>query len=285
MRVLVWVIGLAGMIAPGVVLGQSAAPASPMQMETRDELVAKLNAEQKKVFDETSKAFGEKKYREALTGFKELLGVLPADVMLSKFASESALNAGDKEFALKTLKPIAAANPDDWQVAALLTRACAESGDATCRDAGIAHMLDLRQRGLTPLGLRDYVVEHVKVGEKTLIIRTSLEPWGGYHVYAVGQLADSDGRVSFRVALESGDFDQPAFAKEHPEEAAKGMRRFSLDGYQDSGVNSNGQKTQTHITFKFIDGQPTYAQVREDFVKIAEGKMQALSSRAGVVVP
>jgi hypothetical protein len=273
------------MIAPGIALGQSTAPAAPIQMETRDELITKLNGEQKKVLDAATKAFGEKKFPEALAGFKELMGVLQGDVMLSKFASESALNAGDKEFALKTLRPIASANPDDWQAAALLTRACAESGDATCRDAGIAHMLDLRHRGLTPQGLRDYVVENVKVGEKTLIIRTSLEPWGGYHVYAMGQLADSDGRIAFRVALESGDFDQPEFAKVHPEEAAKGMRRFSLDGYQDSGVNSNGQKTQTHFTYKFLDGQPTYAQVREDFVEIAEGKTKAMSSRAGVVVP
>jgi hypothetical protein len=300
--ILCWAIAVAGSVAPAMVLGQSApaagpttggasgaapaaAPAMPVRMETRDELLAKLNAEQKQKFDEASKAFGAKQYADAATGFKELLVAVPGDSMLAKFASEASLNAGDAEFALKTLKPLSAANPDDWQMAALLTRACAESGDAACRDAGIAHMLDLRKRGLTPLGLREYVVERVKVGDKTLVIRTALEPYSGYHVYATGQIQDSDGKIAFHIALESGDFDQAPFAKEHPEEAAKGMRRFSLDGYQDTGVNSNGQKTQTHYTFKFLDGQPPYAQVREEFLEIAEGKTKAMSSRAGLIVP
>ncbi len=37
------VIGLFGMIAPGMAFGQSA-PAAPVQMKTRDELVVKLSA-------------------------------------------------------------------------------------------------------------------------------------------------------------------------------------------------------------------------------------------------
>jgi hypothetical protein len=39
------------------------------------------------------------------------------------------------------------------------------------------------------------------------------------------------------------------------------------------------------MTYKFLDGQPTYAQVREEFIKIAEGATKALSSRTGLVVP
>jgi hypothetical protein len=265
--------------------GASAPPGAPVKLETRDELMAKMNDVQKQKFEEAGKAFGAQKYTDALAGFKQLLSELPGDTMLSKFASEAALNGGDTGFALATLKPLAAANPDDWQAAALLTRAYAESGDAAGRDTGIAHMLDLRHKGATPPGLRDYVVEFVKIGDKTLIIRTSLEPWGGYHVYAVGQLADSDGKVSFRVALESDDVDQVSFAKEHPQEAAKGMRRFSLDGYTDSGVNTNGQKTQSQSLYKFMDGQPSYAVLREEFIQIAKGVTKGQAGREGLVVP
>jgi hypothetical protein len=286
-------VALIGMTLGQIAYAQSAAPpgataappAAPVKLETRDELMAKMNDAQKHKFDEAGKAFGAQKYTEALETFKQLLGELPGDAMLSKFASEAALNSGDTGFAITTLKPLAAANPDDWQAAALLTRAYAESGDAAARDAGIAHMLDLRQKGATPPGLRDYVVERVKLGDKTLIIRTSLEPWGGYHVYAIGQLADSDGKVSFRVALESDDVDQVSFAKEHPQEAAKGMRRFSLDGYTDSGVNSNGQKTQSQSLYKFMDGQPSYATLREEFIQIAKGATKGQAGREGLVVP
>jgi hypothetical protein len=107
-----------------------------------------------------------------------------------------------------------ASDPDDWQTTALLTRARAESGDIVCRYAGIAHMLDLKRRGITPPGMRDYVVEHVKVREKTVIIKTSLEPWGGYHVYAIGQVTESGGRIFFRIALESDDADKMKRQKE-----------------------------------------------------------------------
>src|SRR5207244_12939389 len=98
---------------------------------------------------------------------------------------------------------LAQADPDDWQAAALLTRACAESGDMSCRDSGMVHMLDLHRRGITPPNMQQYVVERVKTGENILLIRMSLEPWGRYKVYALGQLFNSEGKTLFRVTLES----------------------------------------------------------------------------------
>jgi hypothetical protein len=285
----IFVVGFAlSMFLPESVFAQNTAtsPAAPVsQRETTEGLVAKLNPQQKQRFDEAGKLFGGQHYAEALPIYKQLLVELPADAMLSKFASEAAVNSGDAGYALTTLKPLAAADPDDWQFAALLTRACAESGDTACRDSGIAHMLDLRHRGVTPLGMRDYIVERVKVGENTLIIRTSLEPWGNYKIYAMGQVLNSSGLRFLHASLESSDFDQPLFAKEHPEEAAKGIRRFSLDGYLETGTNGQGQRTQTHVTYKFFDGQPSYATLREDFIQIAGGKAVPLSSRPGLVVP
>jgi hypothetical protein len=250
-------------------------------IETRDELLSKLNEGQKKQFDDATKAFDERKYGDALNLFKDLLWTVPNDPVLSKFASEAALNSGDNEFSLKAIKPVAAANPDDWQAAALLTRAFAQSGDAKGRDAGIAQMMELKQKGSVPQRVRDYVVEQVKLEDKTLSIRTSLTPWGQFHVYAIGELTDADGARVLRVALESDDVDQVSFAKEHPDEAAKGQRRFSLDGYQESAPNDQGQRTTTHSTYKFLDGQPTYAEIREEFIKIAQGQIRALSSTQG----
>ena len=94
---------------------------------------------------------------------------------------------------------IAQARPDDWQAAVLLTRACAEAGDKTCRDAGITHMLDLHKRNLTPPHMQQYVVERIGVGQKTLVINTSLEPWGHYHVFNYAQIYDESGHLQLRV--------------------------------------------------------------------------------------
>jgi hypothetical protein len=63
------------------------------------------------------------------------------------------------------------------------------------------------------------------------------------------------------------------------------MRSFSLDAYRETGLNNKGQRTQTHFTFKFFDGQPSYATVRDEFLKVANGTTQPVSSTSGLIVP
>src|SRR2546430_621739 len=190
-------------------------PTSPVpQRESIQELLNRLTPQQKQQFDNAGKSYKENQFVEAFAIYKRLLTELSGDAILSKFASEAGLNSGDQSFALTILKPLAQADPDDWQAAAPLTRACAESGDMSCRDSGMVHMLDLHRRGITPPNMQQYVVERVKTGENILLIRMSLEPWGRYKVYALGQLFNSEGKMLFRVTLESNDTDQPLFAKE-----------------------------------------------------------------------
>jgi len=258
--------------------------ASPHR-ETTQDLIAKLNPQQKELFDNAGKAYGEHRYADSLAIHQLLLKDFPGDPILLKFACEDALNNGDAAFAVKALQPIAQADPDDWQAAAMLTRACAESGDTSCRDAGIAHMLDLHQRGITPPRFLQYAVENVKLGENTMLISTSLVPWGYYKIYANGKVFDSTGKLFLSITLESNDMDQPGFAKEHPDEAAKGMRSFSLDAYRETGLNEKGQRTQTHYTFKFFVGQPSYATIRDEFLKVANGTTSPVSSTSGLIVP
>jgi hypothetical protein len=264
---------------------QANAGGAPAQRETTQDLMAKLNPQQKQQFDDASKAFGQKQYADSLALHQALLKDFPADPILLKFAGEDELANGDAATAMAALKPLAQADPDDWQAAAMLTRACAEAGDARCRDAQIAHMLDLHARGITPPRLQQYEVESVKVGDNTLAINTSLVPWGNYKVYALGRLTDSTGKLLFRITLESSDFDQPGFAKEHPEDAAKGRRRFSIDTYKETGTDSSGNRSETQGLYKFIDGQPSYAAIRADFLKIADGQGSPLAGRTNLKVP
>jgi hypothetical protein len=198
---------------------------------------------------------------------------------LSKFAAESALNAGDEKFALDILQPVAQSNRDDWQATALLARTYAAMGDIKSRDVAMGHMLQLRQKGVTPPNMEAYILERVKIGDGTLVIRPSLVPWGPYKVYFLGQLMNAQGQIVLRLTLESPDSDQDLFAKQHPKEAAAGLRLFSMDGYQQTGPN-----TQTHMTFGFYTGEPSYDTVREKFVAIAERKESPMSSRSGLPV-
>lgn len=47
----------------------------------------------------------------------------------------------------------------------------------------------------------------------------------------------------------------------------------------------SGQRTQTHYTYFYFVGEPSYDVVREKFFSIAQGKAVPLSARTGLVVP
>jgi hypothetical protein len=265
--------------------GQSNSVSNHVPSESVADLVARLNPSQKQQFDDARTAYQQKRFVDCMAIHKLLLKDFPGDPILLKFASQAAIEAGDSRFATDALKPISLADPQDWQAAVLLARACAESGDVSCRDAQIAHVLELHTQGVIPAQLREFVVERVKLGDKTLLFNNSIVPWGQYKVSAVGDVKDSTGKLLMTISLESSDFDQAPFAKDHPDEAAKGTRMFSLDAYRETGLNSNGQRTQTHFTFKFFTGQPAYSTVREEFINVANGKSAPISSRTGLVVP
>lgn len=84
-------------------------------------------------------------------------------------------------------------------------------------------------------------------------------------------LYDQSGKQVYRISLESADFDQPNFAKENPDLAAKGLRLFSIDAYGPDIQMANGQTTQDHATFGFYDGKPDYDTYRARVIEIAGG--------------
>jgi hypothetical protein len=272
-------------LLPRICFAQTSQAPAVAHRESTQEFIAKLNPQQKQQFDDAAAAYKAQRPFDAAVIYRSLLNDFPGDPILLKFASQNLIRGGASSIAVDLLKPLAQADPDDWQAASLLTRACAEVGDKPCRDAGIAHMLDLHSRGLTPQQMQDYVVEDVKQGDNTIQIFTSLVPWGMYHVYAVGRVTDSAGKLFLSITLESNDFDQPGFAKDHPDQAGKGMRRFSIDSYRENGVDSSGQRTQTQAFYKFIDGQPDYETIREEFLKVAAGKSKPAATRGNLKVP
>jgi hypothetical protein len=265
------------LLAPLPSLAQSGDSTS--HVESASELIARLTPEQKQQYDEASQNFNGQNYAGALVHYKILLKELPTDPILLKFSSEAALDTGDTAYALNNLKPVAEASPDDWQAAGLLTRAYAESGDKANRDTGIAHMVELYKRGLTPGHMQQYLLERVLAGSKTILIFTSFKPWGHYNVYNYAQVYDEEAHLAQRLTLESDDTDQPLFARQHPKEAAAGARLFSIDGYADGPTASDGHHTETHSTYKFFVGQPNYDIVRENFLNIASAKSDPVSSR------
>jgi hypothetical protein len=270
--------------ASSLVGATQATSSTPGQPRSPNDSLATLTPEQRQQYDAASKDFSAGNYSDALAIYKSLLATHPGDPLFSKFAAESAINTGDIAYAIQTLQPIEAHNADDWQTATLLARAYAESGDKQHRDAEMLRLTDLHKRGITPPRLTQYIIEKIHEGDHIILLFNSLEPWSNYKIQNYARVLDKDGHQLLLVTLESADFDQPLFAKEHPKEAAAGARSFSLDAYKDTGTNSSGQKTQTHYTFKFFVGQPPYDVVRQDIIEVAAGKASPMSSRSGIPV-
>ncbi len=246
--------------------------------------LAALTAEQKTRFHEAAKRFAAGDYAGALPMFRELSSQLQpgtsAQIVVAKYASESALNMGDRDYAFSLLKPIVAAAPDDWQALSLMVRAYAETGQKAQRDATLAHLMDLHRRGVSPqlTQMQQFLMERIATKNGSIRIWYSFVPWGNFKTYVFSRIYDASGQQVLRVTLESSDFDQPQFAKEHPDMAAKGMRRFSMDGYGQDKKLDNGQVSQTHMTFGFFDGEPSYDVVRDRIVAIAEKQVGPISS-------
>jgi hypothetical protein len=274
---------LIAVACPALRAQTTATPASPA-METAAQLRDRIPPAQKQQLDDAMKAFSAGQYAGAITTLNLLREKHPRDPVLAKFFAEASIDTGDDASAMTALKPIVQADTTDWQAASLLARACAEAGDATCRDAQMAQIAALHTQGITPPNFREYTVEHVKTGANTVTIFASVEPYSLYKIYNKAKVTNADGKLFLTITLESADIDQASFARSHPKEAAAGMRTFTLDAYAETGQNAAGQRTQTHYTFAFLNGQPTYTDLREQFLKIAGGKGSALSSRTGLIV-
>ena len=255
------------------------APSAPPPVASRLlTTLPSLSSDEKVQGDLAGREFAAGKYADALVIYKALLATHPQELVVAKLAAESEINTGEAKSALAHLQPIEASHPDDWQACALLARAYAETGDATHRDAEIARMADLHKRGVVPQRIDRYFLEKIHTNNKVVMIWHSLEPWGRYRVYDYARVYNSDGQLLSQLTLESSDFDQNLFAQQQPNEAAKGVRLFSIDGYSDGPVTANGQHTESHSTYDMVAGEPSYETVREAFIDIAAGKPHHLDT-------
>ncbi len=254
-----------------------AATVSPLQT---------LSTQEQTEYKQAVQAANSSKYAEATSIYEELLRAHTGDAFLTKCLAESEINAGDPARAQGQLKPIVAASPSDGQAAILPARTYAQQlpgSPPRCR-AG-AHCKASSERYCPPANAAILVGADSIEGNRTLLIFHSLVPWGYYHVYEYARLLDSEGKLLQRFTLESDDSDQPAFAKNHPVEAAAGRRILSYDGYIAGPANPNGTAIETHITYSFAESEPSYTDVKAQFLKEAAGIAAPISSRVTSVAP
>ena len=133
-----WAIAMLLLSSAGLGAAQSTTGNAVPHRETAQEMIAKLTPAQKLTFDEACKAYNEKRYEDSLRLIEQLQAELPDNRVLSPYVADCALHAGKRALARELLEPITDSNPDDWQAAGQLARACAELGVESCRDKMMA---------------------------------------------------------------------------------------------------------------------------------------------------
>ena len=248
---------------------------------------APLTPEQQTLFDAARKDFGEHHPDLALEKMMRLHTMVPGNPVITDGTAETAVTLGEHAYAISLLKPWTATHPEDSFALEWLARAYAETNNALERDKTIAAVLRLHETTTNEQFKRAdrFLVERIKLSSGFLDIFYAIVPFSQYHIYLLGRQVDANNALVRQITLESSDMDQVSFAKEHPDMAARGMRRFSMDTYSVSKPGPNGTATQSQALIGFMDGQPTYDETKARMLKVANGGAPPLATRSGLPVP
>jgi hypothetical protein len=238
--------------------------------------LSSLTRAQKKAFMESQDAFVANRYADALGELRTLLSQLPPNTpALSATAertAEAAIYAGDQTYAISLLKPIEARDGSDCPARTLLARAYAEQGKSAERDAEIAALNELhKQAPESPIGKLDAFLleQHSLKGGGAVTIAYFLRPAAPHNTHILAQIFSASGNLMLHIELDSDDPDQVYFKEIHPDLAAKGDRRYSLDAFLDKALPDNTSEDR-HALIQFFDGAPSYDTVRERIMTIAD---------------
>jgi hypothetical protein len=237
--------------------------------------LGRLSRTQKKAFMESQDKFIDGHYADALAELRALLAQLPpntpAQSAMAERTAEAALEAGERAYAISLLKPIEEHDGSDCLARTLLARADAENGQSAERDAEITALTALHnQAPKSPAGKLDmFLLErHSLKGGGSVAIGYALRPWGPHNTHLRAEIFNASGHTILLIELDSDDGDQVYFKETHPDLAAKGDRRYSLDVFVPGRTLPDG--TTDHSLIQFFEGAPSYDTVRERILAIAE---------------
>jgi len=202
----------------------------------------------------------------AIKLFRQVTASNPTDIVAYNMSGNCSLRLKDYPAAIDAFKHALQIQADEWHNISGLIHAYTLAGMTRERDELQKHIGELQREGKLPDNF-SYVFETFPVANQQVEVSKYPKITGYYGERYRFNVYNNDGMLVFRVALESGELEQPQWAREHKELAATGGRKFSLDGYSSEG----------HYTYGFYDGEPEYPKLREEVEQVLTGKKPALS--------
>jgi len=248
---------------------QPAAPIDTENPQAHQDPLAELSPENRALFNSLRDAAQQGRDSDVVACGKRLLPALKSGTPLADFVTQltgtSALETGETNYALGLMKPLADAHPNDWRAAAILTRLYAESGDKALRDQQIAHLLALHKQTSDPAfaKLHTFPIQKEALSSGSAVFLYAFEPLGPENSYLIALIYTKEGKLDYRIELESADVDQAFFKPKHP-----GERRFSIDSFRQNATNPNWPESQA--LHGFVDGVFDYDAMRDRMMKTAE---------------
>jgi tetratricopeptide (TPR) repeat protein len=234
--------------------------AAQIDSAAREKVVADLNA---------------KKFDDALAEAKTILAANLDSPQANKLVGVVLLDDQKPADALTYFKKALELDPTDDSVHALMLQVYAQTGDSKNRDAQRAILREYHTNPKHPSFQHSagFLIETIPYKDGAVQAVEFYEPAGKFHFYYRFNVYDAAGHLQSFYALESDDADQALYAKEHPKEAAAGGRRFSIDVYS---RNEAGNPTQGLIAF--VDGQPSYDDLRARIMKILSSGVKPVTT-------
>ena len=235
--------------------------------QTGSDPLAGLTPENRELFEALRNAARLNDNATALAEGKRLLPALTPGTPLCDFVTEltagSAVETGDRAYALSLLKSFTISHPEEWRAASLLARAYAESGDKAQRDEQIAHVIALHKSSSDPAFTKLHVfpIQKVALHSGYAVFLYPFEPLRPFNVYLLALIYTPEGKLDYRLELESEDVDQALFKPKRP-----GERRFSIDSMRHTDAG------ESQALFGFVDGVFDYDRMQDLIVKVANGE-------------
>lgn len=229
--------------------GQAANPAAvqPSLAATTEKGLAALRANQP---------------QQALDYFEQALKDNPNDPAANLLAATAALSLYKADLAVKYAERAREVDPNNWKVHTTLVAAYAAAGKKEQRDAERETLRKLHDDPHAPdaMQTKGFLLEMFPVKQYRIEAIEYFHPVDKFHIYYRFLIRNAEGKRVWQIDVESNDFDQNSWAKEHPDEAAAGKRQFQLVG----------EDRDLHVDYHMFSGAPDYDAIRAQVVDVIQ---------------